>query len=287
VRLRIHGDDTFHWHKDEAGFTAVNNGGIYYYAQLDKAGKLVASAHRVGPGSPGPAGVPMSVEGPRPKGWSVGELRYPVPSRLLVAGIENYVYGKDYAVLTRLRIPAGVTGSQTIGAKLRYLACTDRVCVPEQADVSLIVPTGGIAVPDARFNDWRRALPRPLASEAHFQKKGERIDIAVPLPANVTIGQPYYFPATDGPIDYGAEQMFRRDGDLLIASLKQRKGDPAELEGVLALGEIPAPSRAWGRRNRGAPSAFRRGASWRWWKMAPMRPPEPRSPASSAMPAPF
>ncbi|WP_037503843.1 protein-disulfide reductase DsbD family protein [Sphingomonas jaspsi] len=187
--------------------------------------------------NPGDAGLPMSVEWTLPKGWSVGELRYPVPGRLLVAGIENYVYEKDYAVLTRLNIPAGTTGSQMVSAKLRYLACTDRVCVPEQADVSLSVPTGGMVTPDSRFNEWRRALPRPLASEAHFRKKGDRIEIAVPLPASVTIGQPYFFPSTDGPIDYGAEQQYRRDGDLLIASLKQRKGDPAELKGVLALGD--------------------------------------------------
>lgn len=187
--------------------------------------------------NPGDAGLPMSVEWTLPKGWSVGELRYPVPGRLLVAGIENYVYEKDYAVLTRLRIPAGATGSQTIAAKLRYLACTDRVCVPEQADVSLNVPTGGLVNPDTRFNQWRRALPRPLASAAHFQRKGDRIEIAIPLPADVTIGQPYFFPAIDGPIDYAAPQLFRRDGDLLIADLHHRKGDPDKLAGVLALGD--------------------------------------------------
>src|SRR5690348_1874400 len=53
--------------------------------------------------NPGDAGLPMSVEWDLPPGWSVGELRYPVPDRLLVAGIVNYVYEKDYAVLTRLK----------------------------------------------------------------------------------------------------------------------------------------------------------------------------------------
>lgn len=186
--------------------------------------------------NPGDAGLPMSVEWTLPKGWSVGELRYPVPGRLLVAGIENYVYEKDYAVLTRLRVPAGAN-DQAIAAKLRYLACTDRICVPEQAEVSLNVPTQGKVEADPRFDEWRRALPRPLASVAHFRKTGDRIEIAVPLPQSVTIGQPYFYPATDGPIDYGAQQAFRRDGDLLIASLKQRKGEPAELKGVLALGD--------------------------------------------------
>ena len=187
--------------------------------------------------NPGDAGLPMSVEWDLPPGWSVGELRYPVPDRLLVAGIVNYVYEKDYAVLTRLKVPAGQTGSLPIRAKMRWLACTDKVCVPEQGEVSLSVSTGGMATGDNRFNEWRRALPRPLAAAAHFEIKGDKIEIGVPLPQSVTIGDPYFFPADDGPIDYAAPQEFRRKGDLLIAELKHRRGELGTLAGVLALGD--------------------------------------------------
>ena len=47
--------------------------------------------------NPGDAGLPMSVEWHLPPGWSVGPLRYPVPTRLLVSGIVNYVYEKERA----------------------------------------------------------------------------------------------------------------------------------------------------------------------------------------------
>ena len=82
--------------------------------------------------NPGDAGLPMSVEWTLPPGWSVGPMHYPVPVKLLVAGIVNYVYEKDYAVLMRLKAPAGLTGSHPISAKMRWLACTDKVCVPEK-----------------------------------------------------------------------------------------------------------------------------------------------------------
>ena len=36
--------------------------------------------------------------------------------------------------------------------------------------------------------------------------KGDRIEIAIPLPASVDVGEPYFFPADDGPIDYAAPQ---------------------------------------------------------------------------------
>jgi DsbC/DsbD-like thiol-disulfide interchange protein len=93
---------------------------------------------------------------------------------------------------------------------MRWLACTDKVCVPEQGEVSLNVPTGGMATADTRFNEWRRALPRPLAAPAHFALAGDKVEIAIPLPASVTLGEPYFFPIEDGPIDYAAPQGFRR-----------------------------------------------------------------------------
>ena len=45
--------------------------------------------------NPGDAGLPMSVDWKLPAGFSVGPLRYPVPSRLTVAGLMNYVYEHD------------------------------------------------------------------------------------------------------------------------------------------------------------------------------------------------
>jgi len=187
--------------------------------------------------NPGDAGLPMSVDWTLPPGWMVGPLRYPVPGKLLVADIVNHVYEKDYAVLLRLKAPAGATGSQLISAKMRWLACTDKVCVPESGAVSLSVPTGGMATPDNRFNEWRRALPRPLVAPARFELAGDKLRLAIPLPASASIGEPYFFPAEDGPIDYAAPQRFKRDGDRLIAELQRRRGAPSSIGGVLALGD--------------------------------------------------
>jgi DsbC/DsbD-like thiol-disulfide interchange protein/cytochrome c biogenesis protein CcdA len=188
--------------------------------------------------NPGDAGLPMSIDWQLPKGASVGPLRYPVPRRLLVAGIVNYVYEQDYALLTRVKVPADASGAVRLSASANWLACTDKVCVPEKGDFSLDLPIGAGGPTDrARFDEWRRALPRPLASPARFSARGDRIEVAVPLPASVTIGEPYFFPADDGPIDYAAPQRFRRSGDFLVAELQRRRGDPKSLSGVLALGD--------------------------------------------------
>jgi hypothetical protein len=134
----------------------------------------------------------------------------------------NYVYERDHAILVRLNVPAGATGPIPIRAKLNWLACTDKVCVPESGEVALDVQTSGLATSDGRFNEWRGALPRPLGSPARFASAGDRIEVALALPASVPLGEPYIFPADAGVIDYAAPQSFRRDGDTLIASLKAR-----------------------------------------------------------------
>jgi DsbC/DsbD-like thiol-disulfide interchange protein len=188
--------------------------------------------------NPGDAGLPMRIEWQLPQGASLAPLRFPVPDRLLVAGIVNYVYERDHAILTRLKVPRDAKGLLPIRASAQWLACTDKVCVPERGEFSLNIPVSrGGPTERARFDEWRRALPRPLASPARFALKGDRIEIAVPLPESVTIGEPYFFPADDGPVDYAAPQGFRRNGDLLIVELKRRRAEPAGLSGVLALGD--------------------------------------------------
>ena len=188
--------------------------------------------------NPGDAGLPMTVEWKLPPGVSLSPLRYPVPQRLLVAGIVNYVYEHDYALLARLKVPTDARGKVRISAKANWLACTDKVCVPEQGSFALDVPVGtGGATDRTRFDEWRRLLPRPLASPARFAASSDRIEIAIPLPASVTLGEPYFFPSDDGPIDYAAPQKFRRTDDALVAELHRRRGDPRQLAGVLELGD--------------------------------------------------
>jgi DsbC/DsbD-like thiol-disulfide interchange protein/cytochrome c biogenesis protein CcdA len=187
--------------------------------------------------NPGDAGLPMDVKWQLPKGFIAGPLRYPVPGRLEVAGLMNYVYERDYAVLVRLKVPADATGLVPIRAEAHWLACTDKICVPEQGELALDLPVGSGTPQRAQFDQWRRALPRPLASVGHFALAGDKLRVAIPLPASVEVRQPYLFPATDGPVDYAAKQGFRRSGDTLIAELARKGASPKEFTGVLALAD--------------------------------------------------
>jgi DsbC/DsbD-like thiol-disulfide interchange protein/cytochrome c biogenesis protein CcdA len=186
--------------------------------------------------NPGDAGLPMDVQWHLPSGFSAGQLRYPVPTRLEIANLMNYVYEHDYAVLVRLKVPEGARGTIPVRADARWLACTDKICVPEHGQLSLDLPVGSGTPNRVQFDSWRQALPQPIATIGRFEALGKTLRVAIPLPASVAVDKPYVFPITDGPVDYEAKQGFRRSGDLLIAEL-QRKGPVAkDFSGVIALG---------------------------------------------------
>src|SRR5690242_11593907 len=158
--------------------------------------------------NPGDAGLPMDVKWQLPPGYSVGALRYPVPTRLTVAGLMNYVYERDYAVLVRLKVPAGARGTIPVRADAHWLACTDKICVPEQGQLSLDLPVGSGTPNRAQFDRWRQALPQPLATTGQYETVGEKLRVAIPLPASMVTSKPYLFPVTDGVVDYEAKQVF-------------------------------------------------------------------------------
>jgi DsbC/DsbD-like thiol-disulfide interchange protein/cytochrome c biogenesis protein CcdA len=186
--------------------------------------------------NPGDAGLPMDVKWQLPRGFSAGPLRYPVPTRLTIAGLMNYVYEHDYAVLVRLKVPADAKGTVPVRADARWLACTDKICVPEQGQLALDLPVGMGTPNRAEFDAWRKHLPQPLVTAGHFAVRGDKLRVAIPLPASVDVGKPYLFPITDNAADYEAPQSYARSGDWLIAELQMKKA-PAQFAGVLALGD--------------------------------------------------
>ena len=178
--------------------------------------------------NPGDAGLGLSPEWSLPAGAKAGELAYPVPTTLIVSGLMNHVYEHDYAVLTTLTLPADAQPGTRIKfeVELEWLACTDKVCVPEEADLSAVVVVGTAGAPDPQFDKWRAALPAPLGSKASFAIEGGTVRISIPLPAAVPLSSPHLFVGEHRVVDYAAPQQFRRQGDRLVIALPRAKFDP-------------------------------------------------------------
>ncbi len=192
--------------------------------------------------NPGDAGVETTADWTLPAGVTAGGLEYPVPQRLLIAGLMNYVYEGPFAQFVQLKLPAGLAAGTRlpITVKLDYLVCTEEICVPESAQLTTALTVGdGAIVPAtrARFDAWRRAMPKPLGSPATYQVSREAFRIAIPYPAASPATDAYFFPLTDGVVDYGKPQTVTREGDTLFVATTAKSGRPASVDGVLAVGE--------------------------------------------------
>lgn len=190
--------------------------------------------------NPGDAGFGMELAWRLPDGWKTGEALYPVPQPLLIGGLMNHVYEADYAVLipVSLQQPQIQNGPIPVEVKASWLACTDRICVPEQAVLKAGVAPRQGSMADPRFDRWRAVIPPLLSGKGSFTLEGGRLRLAIPFPAAMKVAEPHLFVATEELVDYAAPQAFSRKGDRLIAEVPLRGGaKPASVEGVISIGD--------------------------------------------------
>ncbi len=188
--------------------------------------------------NPGDAGTPLELAWQLPAGIQAGPLRAPVPETLIVSGFMNHIYKAKHAFLVDLKIPDYAIVGQNLDIKVdaRWSACSDLVCVPESATLSvpLTVGAGSIGKSDrTRFDAWRSALPVPLDRKARYALQGNRIDIAIPYPRSADAGRVWFFAQSENLFRYAAPQSARRSGDWLIVSSEVKGPFSGEIEGLL------------------------------------------------------
>ncbi|WP_395391836.1 protein-disulfide reductase DsbD domain-containing protein [Novosphingobium sp. BL-8A] len=191
--------------------------------------------------NPGDAGLGMQLDWTLPTGAKAGTPKYPVPQTLVVSGLMNHVFEHDYAVLVPITLPANAAPGSRLPIRVaaQWLACTEQICVPEQADLAVEIPVvAKTAAPDARFAEWTRRLPAPLDASGTFALDGKALRLAIPLPASTPLASPHVFIGEDKLVDYAATQVFAWNGDKLIVTIPRAKldaRDASALTGVLRL----------------------------------------------------
>ena len=190
----------------------------------------------------GDAGFGLQVEWNAPQGVTIGPFRYPVPEPLILFGLMNHVYEHPYALLADVRVdPSVAPGTDlTLSGVADWLACTDKVCVPERAVISVALKAGDGAITDAaraRFDAWRAKLPQPLDRPGHWERQGDALRFAIPLPAAAPLDAPHLFVATQGVADYAAPQAFSRNGSDLIIETRANGAAAGDVDALLKLAD--------------------------------------------------
>ncbi len=188
--------------------------------------------------NPGDAGYGMTLDWHLPAGWEPGAPQYPVPQRLEIGGLMNHVYEGPYAVLVDVAVPpqGAMQTVAPISLDAQWLACTDKICVPERAHLTLDL---GTAPSGASFDRWHAAVPALLDRTVTYAIDANRLRIAIPLPATAAVSDPHVFVEPRDLVQYAAPQTFSRRGDLLIAEIPLADAPVTTnpFGGILSLGD--------------------------------------------------
>src|SRR6185295_830738 len=112
-------------------------------------------------------------------GISAGPIEWPAPHALPAGPLVNYGYDGEVLHLVQLstqqRLATGVPA--VLRARADWLVCKE-VCIPEGADLELVLPVEKTAAPDPRWGASiaaaRAALPRPLGDwQVSAEGKGQ------------------------------------------------------------------------------------------------------------------
>jgi DsbC/DsbD-like thiol-disulfide interchange protein/cytochrome c biogenesis protein CcdA len=175
--------------------------------------------------NPGDAGQPATFDWTKPDGLTLDAPRFPVPEKLLIAGLMNHVYNGEHVLLFRVAASAEAEMGAVlpVSVKANWLACTNSICVPETDTLQTSITVGQSAPDDAsraRFDGWRAHLPQPLVQPGMVERVGDTVRLAIPYPAGAAVDQPWFFAETADLVNYATPQTIARSGDWLIVEAK-------------------------------------------------------------------
>jgi thiol:disulfide interchange protein DsbD len=200
--------------------------------------------------NPGDSGQATTIAWTLPKGWSAGDIVWPLPQKLPLGPLMNYGYTGQVFLPVPIQVPKGAKPGTTahISAKAHFLVCQE-VCIPADAALDLDLPiVAGTPTPDPKFGGAvaaaLAAAPKDAGLTAVFAARPDALKLAVTGPAvrGQTVSDAYFFPYDGSVIDHAKHQTAERGPDGLTLMLPpglafQPGGKPlSSFSGVLALG---------------------------------------------------
>ncbi|MGB0695804.1 MAG: protein-disulfide reductase DsbD family protein [Rhodospirillaceae bacterium] len=149
--------------------------------------------------APGDAGYPPDIDWSGSVNFAAGEILWPVPERFSILGLESVGY-KDHVILPLSLQPAKAGDPVILSAKVDYLVCSD-ICVPDQVDLSMILPPGPGTPSDFshQISQWESKVPRVGQSHGlaiSAAELGPEDQIAVSITADPAVSQADLFVET-------------------------------------------------------------------------------------------
>ena len=153
--------------------------------------------------NPGDSGRATRVTIAAPKGYSVGPVQFPVPTRIVQPGDEVvFGYTGSVMLLAEIHPPAQAeagSGGAPFTAHVSYLCC-EKLCMPGKIECQLdwSAPAGDQS---ALFKQWKSRLPislgapeAPATGSVTSTPDGQRLDFSIELNWGATPAEVQFFP---------------------------------------------------------------------------------------------
>lgn len=175
--------------------------------------------------NPGDSGGPIVIDWDLPKGFSVSDIKWPLPEKIEYPPLMTYGY-EDFVIYPMvLSIPADYSDDYFEMAA-DILICAD-VCIPESGKISsnlLDIES------DSLIYEWLESIPSkslPITTSLNDN------NLEIRFTFDKEIKEIYFFPDENNSIDYSSKQDFYKKDDDYFLSIKLFNDEFQNVSGVL------------------------------------------------------
>ena len=175
--------------------------------------------------NPGDSGGPIVIDWDLPKGFSVSDIKWPLPEKIEYPPLMTYGY-EDFVIYPMvLSIPAEYSDDYFEMAA-DILICAD-VCIPESGKISsnlLDIES------DSLIYEWLESIPSkslPITTSLNDN------NLEIRFTFDKEIKEIYFFPDENNSIDYSSKQDFYKKDDDYFLSIKLFNDEFQNVSGVL------------------------------------------------------
>ena len=175
--------------------------------------------------NPGDSGGPIEIDWNLPKGFSVSDIKWPLPEKIEYPPLMTYGY-EDFVIYPMvLSIPADYSDDY-FEMNADILICAD-VCIPESGKISsnlLDIES------DSLIYEWLESVPsKSLLITTSLNDN----NLEIKFTFEKEIKEIYFFPDENNSIDYSSKQNFYKKDDDYFLSIKLFNDEFQNVSGVL------------------------------------------------------
>ena len=189
--------------------------------------------------NPGDAGRAPKMKWTLPDGFAADSFRFPAPHLIPFGEMNTYGYNESLVLLADIEVPAGLEPGTDyeIAGKASWVVCDDELCVPERANLSVV-----LSVADSpRANDAANTIAEaeakvPQAADwaASYRVADNSVDIRIAVPQSTAMQDPYLFIESKKLVAYASQTVsFDRNGAIFSMPVSPRIAEGESTSAVL------------------------------------------------------